>query len=392
MTTQNRRLVALTAGPPRSPRTLFSGMGPLIIDGCAKRFGSHGVPRFGLRVCSSRRTAGRFLRSGVNVLTGFQTGKVSISRHWLIVDLMVRDNQKNVTISFFELLVSPDEQRVRQVDWDVRLNNLRDQIGLETIYGTGRTLDGIVHGTESRPCLSLTLDRSLNPRERKRGTGERKMMKSSGDEWDPAEETVAVFFDRNIFGILNTGRGAPTHAAVATWLNFFSPPKVRDSKLRWVAKPIARDDIYKAVLEAKDAQITQSVFTVMPKDLSDQDLGLLGLTRDFFWESPEGLRVTVTLQAGTGAGRRRNSEEIGNRVDEVFNRVELEKARVNAKIDGGKTRVFNLLEEKITHSVEIPASAFASGDQFAQIADGEIRLAYGELKDILLNQIPDFNE
>lgn len=301
---------------------------------------------------------------------------------------MARNDQKTVKISFFELLVAPDEQRVGAVNWDARLNDLRESSSLETSYGSGQTLDGIVHGTTSGPCLSLTLDRLLNPRERRRGTGERKTMKNSGEEWDPAEETVAVFFGRNIFGILNTGRGAPSHAAVATWLNYFSPPKKTDNQLRWKAKPIARDDIYETVLKAKNAQITQSTFTVMPGQISDRDLGIIGLARDFFWDNPEGLKVTVTLQAGKGEGRSHNAEEIGNRVEDVLDGVDLDKARVSAKIDGGKTRVFDLLENKIAHHVDIPIGAFADGEKFAQIANQEIRAAYQEIAESLLNQVP----
>lgn len=301
---------------------------------------------------------------------------------------MTSNNQKTVKISFFELLVGPDEQRVREVNWDSRLNDLRESSSLETSYGSGQTLDGIVHGTVASPCLSLTLDRFLNPRERRRGTGERKTMKNSGDEWDPAEETVAVFFGRNIFGILNTGRGAPTHAAVATWLNYFSPPKKADNQLRWKANPIARNDIYEAVLKSKNAQITQSTFTVMPNQIPDSDLGIIGLARDFLWENPEGLKVTVTLQAGSGEGRSHNAEEIGNRVDNTIDGVDLKRARVNAKIDGGKTRVFDLLEDKISHHVDIPIGAFSDGEKFAQIANQEIRTAYREIADNLLDQVP----
>lgn len=288
-------------------------------------------------------------------------------------------------------MVNPDQTRVPGRNWDGRLSKLSGQKNMELPQGD-RTLDGFIQGELGHHCLSLSLDRVLRPRERHRGTGIRQTMKNSGDDWDPAEETVVVFFDRNIFGTLNTGLGAPTHTAVANWLNRYSPPASSDLKCRWLAKPIARDDVYESVVKARKMQITQSTFTVLPEDLTEGDLSILGIAKDAVWGKNDGLELTLTLQAGRGNSRARNAQEIGNQVDDVLQNLDVKRARVNAKAPGGKTRTFDLLESHMTHSVDIPVSALEDGDRFAQVANTEIRRAFDELRDLLIERVPEVRD
>lgn len=301
---------------------------------------------------------------------------------------MSKKDEKTAKISFFELIINPDQTRVAGRDWDGRLSKLSGQENMDLPRGD-RTLDGFIQGTSGNHCLSLSLDRALRPRERHRGTGVRQTMKNSGDEWDPAEETVVVFFERNIFGTLNTGLGAPTHTAVANWLNRYSPPASNDLKYRWLAKPIARDDVYQSVIKERKMQITQSTFTVFPEELTERDLSILGIAKDAVWGKNDGLELTLTLQAGRGNSRARNAQEIGNQVDDVLQNLDVKRARVNAKAPGGKTRTFDLLESHMTHSVDIPVSALEDGDRFAQVANTEIRRAFDELRDLLIEHVPE---
>ncbi|WP_211438937.1 hypothetical protein [Corynebacterium glutamicum] len=294
---------------------------------------------------------------------------------------------KYVTISFFELVVAPDGKRVLEVDWDTRLEGLRDP-EMRIVEYNSRDLDGVVMGGASDPCLSLTIDRVTRPRERQRGTGVRRTMRNSGDDFDPAEETVVVFFERNIFGTLNTGQGAPSHAAVAAWLNTYSRPAIGDSLHSWSAKQITREDIYNAVIKQKNMSVTASTFTVEPGLLEEEDLGILGILSDYIFDPDSGLTMKISLQAGRTKKKHQNAQYIEEKVDEIMNSVPVKGASVRAKTEDGPQRAFNLLSESVTHKIAISHRAFESEEDFIDVANREIRSAYAEMSNILLERVP----
>lgn len=300
---------------------------------------------------------------------------------------MAARNEKTVTISFFELKVGPDDVRAVEVDWDKRLEELRDE-ELRIISYNSRNLDGFVMGSSSDPCLSLTIDRITQPRERQRGTGIRKTMKNSGDDFDPAEETVVVFFDRNIFGTLDTGQGAPSHAAVAAWLNKFSRPAAGDNYHSWKAEPIVRSDIYNSVIKRKNMAVTSSTFTVEPEQLDDKDLGMLGIIGDYFSTAEPGFTIKISMHAGRKEQKHRNAQQIEQVVDNVINTIPLKGASVMAKSGDGPQRAFNLLKQSVTHKIQIDSQVFNSEEDFIEVASREIRSAYEEMSDVLLERVP----
>ena len=223
----------------------------------------------------------------------------NISQIWYIPVIfrnMSRKKEKLVRVSFFELLAGPSDVgwRVPAVNWDQRLLELDSRKALEVSY-SGRTLDGKVFDVQDIKGLSLSIDRAIFPRERQRQTGERKTMKTSGADYDPAEETIVVFFERNIFGMLSTGQGAPSHTAVAAWLNTHMPCQLNPA-YKWCASYITRKDIYESVIKAKKMQVVESTFKVEPKDLSQQDYGTLGILANKFFDMDDGFSIKITFQ------------------------------------------------------------------------------------------------
>lgn len=295
--------------------------------------------------------------------------------------------EKFVTISFFELVITPDVERVAAVNWTKRLKVLRDSEARIIGYNT-RELDGVVMGASEEPCLSLTIDRVTRPRERQLGTRVRRTMKNSGADFDPAEETVVVFFERNIFGTLSTGQGAPSHAAVASWLNRYSRPASDDNQHLWSAKPITREDIYNAVIKQQNMTITASTFTVEPGLLGREDMGVLGIVADHIFGSDTGLTLKVSLQAGRKRQKHQNSQYIEEKVEKVMASVPVKGATIRAKTENGPQRAFNLLSDSVTHKVAVSSEAFESEEDFIDVANREIRSAYEEMSSIILERVP----
>lgn len=297
---------------------------------------------------------------------------------------------KTVSISFFELLLLPDEKRISSENWVDRLNSLRSDSAKEIEY-SGRTLDGIIFGDADEPCLSLSIDRPNRPRERQRKTGVRKTMQNSAEDFDPAEETIVVFFERNIFGVLSTGVGAPSHSAVASWLNKFSRPNQTDASHTWRAAQITRDDIYSSVIKQKGMKVTSSSFSAKADSLRREDYGILGLIADRFTNTADGFTIEITMRAGRMKGREQNTQYIEESVDKIIDTLpssELTKAKVTAKGSSGPQRAFDILSDSVTHKIAIPSAVFDNDADFVSVSNKEIRSAYSELRDVILGQIP----
>lgn len=316
----------------------------------------------------------------------------NISQIWYIPVIfrnMSRKKEKLVRVSFFELLAGPGDvgSRVPAVNWDQRLLELDSSKALEVSY-SGRTLDGKVFDVQDIKGLSLSIDRAIFPRERQRQTGERKTMKTSGADYDPAEETIVVFFGRNIFGMLSTGQGAPSHTAVAAWLNTHMPCQLNPA-YKWCASSITRKDIYESVIKAKKMQVVESTFKVEPKDLSPQDYGTLGMLANKFFDMDDGFSIKITFQAGRQRPPK-NTKAIERMVDEGLKRGCSKKVSIKAKGDTGRQQIFDLLEDHVTYQVALDHQLFqGTSTEFLQVASSEIKHAYSELAAVLLKQVPE---
>ncbi|MDU0478377.1 hypothetical protein QVA66_03875 [Staphylococcus chromogenes] len=299
--------------------------------------------------------------------------------------------EKLVTISFFELQAGLEDEGYRRtlaVDWDNVLGNLKNNSAMEIKY-SGRTLDGVVQEFGDQLCLSLSIDRMVHPRERQRGTGIRKTMQNSGADFDPAEESVVVFFDRNIFAMLSTGQGAPSHAALASWLNYYAPVTRTDLSQRWQATPIIRNDVYHTLIKPKNMSISSSTFEIKPSEIDENDYGFLGIRPDIARNLDDECTVGIVIKSGRSAeSKRRNASEIERRVDDVLNHMHPRKAKITAKPEDGKQRIFNLIESKLTHQTGISYEAFDTQHDFAETANRELRDAFQEMRDILFEQVP----
>jgi len=302
---------------------------------------------------------------------------------------MAKTTKKQVTISFFELLLAPDGVRVPERKWQGALNNIAALGAVSLEYRDGRLLVGAVIGGQKRKGVSLSIDRIMNPRERQEDTGECKTMETSGVGFTPAEETIVVFFERNVFGILQSAQGAPSHSAVASWLNKVCPPNGFNDGKRWKASPIVRKDIYNSVIRAKDMKVTETTFKVEPRELADADFGVFDSLYNLFGAHEDGFAVSITMQAGPKRNNA-NIQTIRETVEKVLEDKEhAQKLSVKAKPEDGPQRAFNLLEDRVTHKIAVDKTIFDGADgRFQEEAISEITEAYNLLKDVLLERVP----
>lgn len=252
-----------------------------------------------------------------------------------------------------------------------------------------RALVGSVIGTAKSNGISLSIDRLLSPRERRIDTGECSIMHTSGDNYSPAEETIIVFFERNIFGILRSSQAAPSHAAVAYWLNKFNPPQVLSVNKRWKASPIVRKDIYNSVIKKKGMKISEATVKIEPRYLADADFGVIDSLQDMLGHKEHGFTIAVTMQAGPQR-LKQNVSTLEETVEKALNhKDQTEKISVKAKPKDGRQRVFNLLEDHVTYKIDLDRAVFETeGSDFQRIAIAEISSAYNSMKDVLLERVP----
>ena len=331
--------------------------------------------------------------------------------------------QKQVTVSFFSLHVlntetarkrdlsepatpkinlSSKSLQVAGADWQKRLaavahtkpSEPADQT-VKSIIRTGRTIDGRVGKYSGKYALSLSIDRVVPPRERNLSTGERKGMVGSGQGWDPAEETVAVFFERNIFGILSSNLGAPNHSDVAKWLSKFSPP-YSGSDTGWRAMPITRPDILNQLIKQHSLTINAAEFTLRPANMDPEEMSLFGLISSDL-NQQKGMEVKVKFSAGRTKYKNDNADEISDWVDQVVaapafqDGNKIVHGKVRAKGATGESKIYDLFSDRITERLTIQwDDQGADGkNDFAGSAVTAINTAFKGLEDVLLTSVPD---
>lgn len=307
----------------------------------------------------------------------------------LRLDNMAKTSTKQVTIAFFELLSLPDEVRQSEENWQEILRTLNNQTIITVDYKDGRVLVGSIIESGKYTGLSLSIDRFLSPRERQIDTGICSVMQTSGEGYSPAEETIVAFFERNMFGIVRSSQAAPSHAAVASWLNEVWTTRNAKTDFRWKASPIVREDMYNSVIKAKGMKITEATVKVEPRNLANADFGVLDALTGMLGGKEHGFSMAVTFQAGPHR-RPENISLIEDTVEKALKHKELaQKISVKAKPNSGRQKVFDLLEDRVTCKVDLDRELFeAEAPQLQGQALKEIYKAYDSLSDILRERVP----
>ena len=326
--------------------------------------------------------------------------------------------EKNATVSFFQLhTFSKDGSHIREdsrngktsksidslpaagVDWQTRLKDIAEPVDAavtttpKAIQRNGKTVDGQVRKTAGKYAISLSVDRTIPPRERNLQTGERKGMAGSGQDWDPAEETVVTFYERNIFGLLSSNMGAPSHTDVARWLSQFSPP-YSDSQARWSARPITRTDVLDKLIKKKGFTINAAEFKLRPNQMDKDDLSIFGLMPSDLNKN-RGMEVSIKFRAGRTKQKSQNAEEIADFVDEVVrtpiftDENKVTGAKVAAKSAEGEVQTYDLFSDRITHRATVRWDDRNNSSDFMQSAVKTIDSVYSELRSILHERVPD---
>lgn len=299
-----------------------------------------------------------------------------------------------VGIRFFELIDQQDEERIGAVDWNQRLDRLSTQtIGL--VPHGRRALDGSIYGVDGHRVLSVAVDRDMAARQRQSGTGQRKSMTTDGDDWHPSEESFAVFFERNVFGLLRISTAAPTHAAVARWLNRASPWRDNRGVPRYFkAVPVVDPDILQRIRD-RGGVITSADFAFEPQSVPDDPPSLFAQLGRFVGNSYDD---GVIMEVGVKAGRRRGAQANRERLDwDTMQVLEadqghgfLRRAKGTYKpADGGPQEPFDMLGEKLAvkSEIQIPSND-PEGWALATNAAAAIRSAYSAARERLDSLVP----
>lgn len=323
--------------------------------------------------------------------------------------------EKNVTVSFFQLhTFSEDGSHKREAakgdksnkslpvadtDWQTRLKDIaepEDSTSTRSpkiIKRNEKTVDGQVREAAGKLAISLSADRAIPPRERNLQTGERKGMAGSGEGWEPAEETVVTLYERNIFGLLSSNIGAPSHTDVARWLTQYSPP-YSGSQARWIAKPITRPEILEQLIKKKGLSINSAAFTIRPNQMDEGDLGIFGLMPRKFNQNP-GMEMSITFRAGRTKNKRENAREIAGFVDDIVkapifrDEEKVKNAKVGAKPDQGETQFYDLFSDRITHRAKIKWDDSQNRSDFMKAAVATIDSVYSDFKSVLHDLVPE---
>lgn len=291
---------------------------------------------------------------------------------------------KTCRIQFFELVVGPDDKRISGHDWQGALTKLQALNRGHVCDYHGTQLEGLVIGTDgTQRSLSLGVDRATTPRQRNTTKPERREMELSGTDWEPVEESFVVFFPNNIIGMVRSTNSAPTHAAVARWVNEFCRPTGQDRGAYWRSKPIIDEEKYRQIVEM-GGTASSVTFAVRPATISTR--GLLSGLFDGISDKQSGLKIEVKVTADRGhAGDAARRDILGMAIEGVDlheNGFPFEKAKTTFKpSNGGRTEEIDFLEHKLTRQVEIPVTKVGTARSLSEsVILREIRTAFTEMQ------------
>ncbi|MDJ0006466.1 DUF6731 family protein [Gordonia alkanivorans] len=296
---------------------------------------------------------------------------------------------KTCTVSFFQLLIAPDEVRAAEVDWTAKIDNLArtsdcGHPGVHKCKYGGEEIDGVV--SIASTSVSVAVGRALTPRQRNTVTAARSALPVDPGH-EPVEETFFATFPRNVIGIVRSSQSSPSHAAIAAWLTKTLPPPQVNGGEKWVAKAIVDPDQYRAIA---DAETVSSVdFSVKPENIPGEE-GLIHALINGAFGFSDGIFVEVRLRARRGKPGERARDDIRDVADELVqlheSGVPLEAAKVGIKRVGETvTEVIDLLNHRITTREDIELLDDASLDEDAVVA--HIRSAYVTLQEQIAGAI-----
>ncbi|PZT94663.1 MAG: hypothetical protein DI630_25560 [Gordonia sp. (in: high G+C Gram-positive bacteria)] len=293
---------------------------------------------------------------------------------------------KDCTISFFQLVVAPDNEPIAAVRWKRTFRQLHNRTncgrtGVHVCQYNGDELDGLVPEVVGRPTLSLAVGRLITPRQRDKSTSARSALPVDSNH-EPVEETFVVFFSNNVIGIVRSSLSAPSHAAVAAWLTRVAPPPASAGvAAQWVAKPVIDPEKYQAILNA--TSISAAEFALKPEQVSI-DSGIVHSLINGATGMSDGLRIEVRLTARRGRPGERARDDIRDLATELVSLHEegeaLDKAKVTIKELGeSASEQIDLMNHRITTSVPITVNSDRSLDEPSVISS--IRVAYSDLRE-----------
>lgn len=299
---------------------------------------------------------------------------------------MVDPVVKTCKVRFFELRLQPDDAQADGQRWSESMRRLQRSTNCgrpgahECVYN-GITIEGLAVTGGGNPAAALAVDRVITPRQRNRVTSARSDLPVDPDH-EVVEETFVSFFPNNVVGLVLSTNSAPSHAAVATWLNEVAAPTFAGQEARWHAVPIVDPEKYRQIAEA--SEVTSVTFALKPENIPADYESLLG---GFLTEGQDyghGVRVEVKVSGGRGrpgetareAIKRLARGLVGMRDDGV----DLEKARASIRrVYGDALEPIDILHHRLARSVDIPVTDGHSLDQAAVFR--ETRAAYQVLAD-----------
>lgn len=289
---------------------------------------------------------------------------------------------KKCRVSFYEVVKQPDEARFTPLNWQVELAKLGDNARTHGIGG--KTVRGQVfrHGVNRH--LVLDSERELLPRQRNRTTNERAPLGTNGADWEGMEETFIAFFDRNIIGIARSGNGAPSHPAIAGWLNQSLHPAER-----YFLRPVVSRDRYQRLSEMKGVSV--ATFGLKPVNSGRPNSSFLQSLTDLSEGIGRDLRLEIKVVAGRRDGKPENAALLAQTLEVLADiqgddsHAGVDKAIVNGiPKDGSRIEPISLIEQNLTMQQDIPLSTTAGSTSLDEnAAIDAIAAAEAHLRDDL---------
>ena len=216
-----------------------------------------------------------------------------------------------------------------------------------------RAIRGEVFKVAQHRYLELDVERDIAPRQRDRSTNQRAPLLTKGASWEVIEESFVAFFEHNIVRMVSSNQSAPSHSAVAGWLNRTIQPQ----SFRYYTKPIVSREMYHRLAEMRGVSL--ATFALKPSNATRQAPGLL----QSMMAAVEGIGPGVRVELRVVAGRGKDKPESRRLLDETLeinallregNPYGVEKAVVNGiPADGGSVEPINLIEQRLTIDREI---------------------------------------
>lgn len=305
---------------------------------------------------------------------------------------MTSPTAKTCKVRFFELRLLPDDTQAPGQRWSQILRNLQTtsncgRVGAHECEYNGVTLEGLPLIEGNEPAAAIAVGRTVTPRQRNLLTSARSDLPVDANH-EPVEEAFVSFFPNNVVGIVLSTISAPSHVAVATWLNTVTLPRFAGQSAVWHAVPIVDREKYLTIAEARE--VTSVTFALKPENVPATSGTVLG---GFLTEGRQyghGVRIEVKITAGRGRPGESSRESAHRLARDLVGLhtagVDLEKAQANVRRAYGEAvEPIDILHHRLAREVEIPVTDGRSLDQTSVFR--ETRSAYRDLEAEILTAI-----